>query len=232
MAQSTDDPDGKRPRPDPGYDVLPDEEEADRYGPEVRRRLRREGRRSGPDRDYEVVPDDEPHDAEYRRRKWGEDFGDGPKRRKRRKRHPFPWIVNLLGVVCAVSIVVTIALALVSSVAAVLAPSRAMIAFMGIFWGLTAFFVRIAWGVWKRRASGELLVRSGVLSLLMGALMLAISGSWTLGAWERGELFKNRPYLMEGIFVSAVWLLGVGSLALLTREELRRWARRRSDGVE
>lgn len=202
MARSTDDSDDrtKRRRNDPGYEVLPDDDdEGEALDAKYRRRqrLRREDR-----------------DDDYASRKW------------QRKRRRFPWVVNVLGIVCALSTLVTAPLALLGLVALIGRPNKFTVALPVIFGGLTVFFGRIAWGVWRRRASGDLLKRSGILSAGTGAMMCFIGGPWTLGALERGDVLKTPSNVMAVICVSGIWLLGIGLLALFTRERLRQWAGR------
>jgi hypothetical protein len=200
MARSTDDSDDRRkrcPKDDAGYEVLPDD-------------------------------DDEPHDAEYRRRRWGRDPDDQPDARKRRrKRHPFPWVVNLLGVVCAFSMLLTAPLTVAGLALFIAHPSKLTVAPPVGFGGLTVFFGRIAIGVWMRRASGDVLKQTAKIAIWIGSVTCIFLGPFTLRAFQDEKTLRTSHYMLAAVCASAVWVIGVGLLALFTHERLRQWARSR-----
>jgi hypothetical protein len=192
----------RKPKADPGYEVLPDDES-----------------------------DDEPHGAEYRRRRWGDEEEKDERPRRRRRRGPgIPPVARLLGMACAVSAIlqglITLAVLawLILGIVSGRWPHRFLVGSMILFGFLAQYYARIAWKVWQADWRDIEFGRCVLASLTIGGLaaMISLPPLWILRN-VRDVRWTDPPMLAAEVGVVAAGLtVVVAGLAFLTQEEARR----------
>jgi hypothetical protein len=181
MAQSTDEPDGPRPpplpkratEPDPGYEVLSDDDEP--HDAEYRRRR-------------------------WRR---AEEDDDEPRRRRGRGKMPrIVNVLGIAAAVaCPAALVLSLATVVVFLLAlggGVF--GGCFLWFAVLYLGVAAYFADIAWSVFQRRISDNQLRRSFRMSLV-GGVLLGLFSAWFLRfsmRWETGQDIGLGGALLSG----------------------------------
>jgi hypothetical protein len=198
MAQSTDEPDGKRREPDPGYEVLPDEEE-ERYGPEVRRQNRGRRRRREPEPDLKRSP------------------------QKRRRPRPQPAVVWLLGITAAVATLPTAVVTLSGLVMLVKYPGKFFLGCTALVGYLVWLYGQTAWLIWQRRIQEIEFRRVAIASLGFGGLCGMCAVPVLDDTLRHAEETSTMKFVWLTVGVSAIVLaIAIGALSFFAGEHYRR----------